>query len=246
MVACFATGRTKLRHTCAETALLCAVLFRAALAQVASRDHCAGADWCALCVDHVFGSLRQEGCGPVHPGWWLPEDCPVNPAPAFTLEKQLGLPGRTRAHLRIYSSGSATVRVYYQSVGVPSDGRVWDVGLRAITRLVVGWVADLRFMLGLQLLLQEGGGHVLPGQQLGRVRRLAPRPRPVGLLLFPCVARPASCSQRNCVAAPRQQHMLRAPAALFASVPLSNVAPELRVSWLQSGRAAAVVSRHAW
>ena len=86
----------------------------------------------------------------------------------------------------------------------------------------------------------------VPGQQLGRVRRLAPRPRPVGLLLFPCVARPASCSQRNCVAAPRQQHMLRAPAALFASVPLSNVAPELRVSWLQSGRAAAVVSRHAW
>jgi hypothetical protein len=28
-------------------------------------------------------------------------------------------------------------------------------------------------------------GNVKPGQQLGRVRRLAPRPRPVGLLLLP-------------------------------------------------------------
>ena len=51
---------------------------------------------------------------------------------------------------------------------------------------VVGRVADLAWLPG-QLLLQEGGGHVLPGQQLGCVRRLAPRSRPVGLLLLPCV-----------------------------------------------------------
>jgi len=31
---------------------------------------------------------------------------------------------------------------------------------------------------------QEGRGYVLPSQQLGFVRRLAPRPRPVGLLLL--------------------------------------------------------------
>ena len=31
---------------------------------------------------------------------------------------------------------------------------------------------------------QEGRGYLLPGQQLGVVRRLAPRSRPVGLLLF--------------------------------------------------------------
>ncbi len=32
---------------------------------------------------------------------------------------------------------------------------------------------------------QEGRGYLLPSQQLGVIRRLAPRPRPVGLLLFP-------------------------------------------------------------
>merc|ERR1712167_323678 len=33
--------------------------------------------------------------------------------------------------------------------------------------------------------VHPGRGHLLPGQQLGGVRRLAPRSRPVGLLLLP-------------------------------------------------------------